>query len=263
MISKKQGRRSAQDAKKTRYLILKTAATLFCEFGYARVSLRNISEKAGISHSLIRHHFVSKEKIWYDIIDGLQSYMQHYIHKVLDNIPESTPINIKLYWFSMRLLAHGLVIKEPIQLIADAIRQEGKLFNYFFDESGGIESTIHGLANEYNRTFPNSPIRIAEIKWQIIMYIHSAASLTPFLKEAWAQETADLDLCLLRHWQLLNRSMIQTFEVPKEQELNPNQVADLVYSFNYNWEEYCSELHKAQLPQEKLSLMGVKIKVHS
>lgn len=54
MIEKKQGRRSAQDAQKTRYHIITIAAELFCELGYSRVSLRHISEKAGVSHSLIR-----------------------------------------------------------------------------------------------------------------------------------------------------------------------------------------------------------------
>ncbi len=54
MTDKKQGRRSANDAYKTRLHILKEATDLFCQFGYDRVSLRNISDKAGISHSLIR-----------------------------------------------------------------------------------------------------------------------------------------------------------------------------------------------------------------
>lgn len=39
MIEKKQGRRSAQDAQKTRYHIITIAAELFCELGYSRVSL--------------------------------------------------------------------------------------------------------------------------------------------------------------------------------------------------------------------------------
>ncbi|MEK6214562.1 MAG: TetR/AcrR family transcriptional regulator, partial [Vibrio fluvialis] len=103
MTEKRQGRRSAQDAQKTRYHILKVAAEMFCELGYARVSLRHISEKAGVSHSLIRHHFGSKEKIWHSISDGLHLYMQHYIRKVLDNIPDTTPVNVKLYTFIMRL----------------------------------------------------------------------------------------------------------------------------------------------------------------
>lgn len=62
MTEKKQGRRSAKDAEETRFLIMGVAADMFCEQGYDSVSLRNISEKAGVSHSLIRHHFGSKRK---------------------------------------------------------------------------------------------------------------------------------------------------------------------------------------------------------
>jgi AcrR family transcriptional regulator len=51
MSEKKQGRRSAQDAQQTKTDILQVAAELFCELGYERVSLRNISDKAGVSHS--------------------------------------------------------------------------------------------------------------------------------------------------------------------------------------------------------------------
>ena len=57
MSERKQGRRSAQAAEETKGEILCVAGELFCGLGYERVSLRQISEKAGVSHSLIRHHF--------------------------------------------------------------------------------------------------------------------------------------------------------------------------------------------------------------
>ncbi|KQH88068.1 TetR/AcrR family transcriptional regulator [Vibrio sp. Vb2880] len=242
MTEKRQGRRSAQDAQKTRYHILKVAAAMFCELGYARVSLRSISEKAGVSHSLIRHHFGSKEKIWHSISDGLHLYMQHYIREVLDHIPDSTPANIKLYSFIMRLLAHGLIIKQPMQLIADAVRQEDALFDYFIDTAGELECMIEGVAAQYNQEFPDTPVQIWEFKWQMIMYTHSAASLTPFLKETWSRETDSLDECLLRHWQLFNEIMVHKFNVPDDQVMRPKAVKDLVYSLNYNWEKHCAQM---------------------
>ena len=81
MTEKKQGRRSAKDAEETRFQILRVAAEMFCDLGYERESLRNISEKAGVSHSLIRHHFGSKDKIWYAVSDCLHDYIQRYINK--------------------------------------------------------------------------------------------------------------------------------------------------------------------------------------
>lgn len=235
MIEKKPGRRSAQDAQKTRYHILTIASELFCELGYSRVSLRNISEKAGVSHSLIRHHFGSKEKIWHSISDSLHGYMITYMQKVLADIPVKTPVNIKLYQFIMRLLAHGLIVKQPIQLLADAIRQEDKLFDYFIDNSGEIANLLEALAADYNQQFPHSPIKIWEIKWQMIMYTHSAASLAPFLRETWSDETQDEELCLLNHWQLFNQLMIGKFNIDAGAVIQPKSVRSLVYNLNCDW----------------------------
>ncbi len=152
---KNSGRRCAQDALKTRYHIITIAAELFCELGYSRVSLRHISEKAGVPHSLIRHHNGCKEKIWHSISDGLHDYMIRYMQTVLQAMPAETPVNVKLYTFLMRMLANGLIIKQPIQLIADAVRQEDKLFDYFLDTSGEIERLVESLADDYNRQYPN------------------------------------------------------------------------------------------------------------
>ncbi|EJL6341798.1 TetR/AcrR family transcriptional regulator [Vibrio cholerae] len=241
MIEKKQGRRSAQDAQKTRYHIITIAAELFCELGYSRVSLRHISEKAGVSHSLIRHHFGSKEKIWHSISDGLHDYMIRYMQTVLQAMPADTPVNVKLYTFLMRMLAHGLIIKQPIQLIADAVRQEDKLFDYFLDTSGEIERLVESLADDYNRQYPQSPIHLWEIKWQLIMYTHSAASLTPFMRATWAPEIEDVSACLLKHWQLFNALMIEKFHVAKPYIMQPNSVDELVYTLSCDWRDVYKE----------------------
>ncbi|MDE1336701.1 TetR/AcrR family transcriptional regulator [Vibrio aestuarianus] len=234
-MTKKQGRRSAQDAKQTKRDILMVAAELFCQFGYARVSLRNISDKAGVSHSLLRHHFGSKEQIWQSISDGLHQYTEHYLRRVIAEIPENTPVNQQLYLFTIRLLAHMLIVKQPIQFIADAVRQEDALFDYFIDSAGEIQRIIEQLAERYNHEFPATPIKVWEIKWQIIMYAHGAASLTPFLKETWSDETQDINQCLLRHWQLFNDLMVTKFHIDETQKLSPKNVSDLVYNIGYDW----------------------------
>lgn len=229
MIERKQGRRSAQDAVKTKGEILKVAANMFCELGYERVSLRQISEQAGVSHSLIRHHFGSKEKIWYAISDCLQEFMTGYIHTIIENMPDKLPANEKMYVFAVRLLAHMLMNKQPIQLIADAVRQEDALFDYFVDQSGKIQTVVDAIADEYNQEHPESPIKVWEIKWQMIMYAHGAASLSPFLLQTWSDETNDIDQCLLNHWQMFNRIMAHRLQVAPSKVLQPNSVAELVY----------------------------------
>ena len=72
------------------------AAEMFCDSGYERVSLRNISKKAGVSHSLIRHHFGSKEKIWHAISDCLHVYFQSYISKIMQELPKDVAPNIAI-----------------------------------------------------------------------------------------------------------------------------------------------------------------------
>jgi len=229
MTERKQGRRSAQDAEKTKCEIMRVATELFCDLGYERVSLRNISDKAGVSHSLIRHHFGSKEQIWYAISDGLHLYMEKYIRTIIERMPVDVGTNIKLYQFSVRLLAHLLVFKQPIQLIADAVRQEDALFDYFIDNSGEIEQLVLRLAQQYNEQHPNAQVKIWEIKWQMIMFAHGAASLTPFMKETWADETDSLDECLLKHWEMYNTMMACRFQVPESFILRPSKISELVY----------------------------------
>jgi AcrR family transcriptional regulator len=223
---KKQGRRSAQAAKNTRQQILLAATALFCEFGYARVSLRTISEKAGISHSLIRHHFGSKEQIWYSISDILHQYIDQYCHSVLYSLPQDIPVNETLYQFMVRVLAFTLIYKQPIQLMADVVRQEGARLDYFIDRTGDIETIIRQLTNEYNHQFPGSQIKIEEIKWQMIMFAHSAASLLPVLKETWS-EACD-DGYMMKHWQMYNQMMADKFHVVEPSRLQPEQLEDLI-----------------------------------
>jgi AcrR family transcriptional regulator len=228
MTAKRQGRRSAQDAEQTRQQILHIATTLFCEFGYARVSLRTISERAGISHSLIRHHFGSKEQIWYSVSDILHEYIDKYCQTILENLPKSLPVNEVLYQFTVRLLAFTLLYKQPIQLMADVVRQEGDRFDYFIDKSGKIEKIILQLTDDYNQHFPENQIKIWEIKWQMIMFAHSAASLRPFLKETWSPECHSEDECLLKHWQMYNDIMAKKFLVPESSCLHPTQLQELL-----------------------------------
>ncbi|KII75950.1 TetR/AcrR family transcriptional regulator [Vibrio renipiscarius] len=229
MTERKQGRRSAQDAENTKRQILMVAADMFCTLGYERVSLRNISEQAGVSHSLIRHHFGSKEKIWHAISDELHKFMGNYLHIIIDNLPEDTPPNERLYLFSVRLLAHMLLFKKPIQLIADAVRQEDALFDYFIDRSGQLEALVNNMVEEYNDEHPDTQVKMWELKWQMIMYAHGAASLTPFLTETWSDETDDINQCLLNHWQMFNQIMAARFQIPESQRLNPENVCDLIY----------------------------------
>ena len=233
MTERKQGRRSAQAAEETKLLIIKTAAEMFCELGYERVSLRNISERAGVSHSLIRHHFGSKEKIWHSISDNLHVYFLSYMYKLLEEIPSELPSNVILYRFVTMLLAQQLAHPMPIQLIADGVRQGDVLMDYFFDSNGELEKLVNEVVERCNKDFPTTPVKVWEMKWQMMMYAHGAASMKPFVLETW--EGASEEQCLLNHWQLFNQTMASQLNITPDQMLQPKQLADILIELPCEW----------------------------
>ncbi|CAM3892661.1 HTH-type transcriptional regulator TtgR [Vibrio aerogenes CECT 7868] len=228
MTGKKQGRRSAEAAENTRQQIMQVATDLFCEFGYARVSLRMISEKAQISHSLIRHHFGSKEQIWYSISDILHECIDQYGLNILDSLPESLKVDERIYQFMVRILAFTLVYKKPIQLMADVVRHEGERFDYFVDRTGEVEHSINKLTTLYNQKYPDNQVKFWEIKWQMIMFAHGAASLSPFLMKTWGNECETEAGCLMKHWQMYNNLMAEQFRIPARSRLNPASLDELI-----------------------------------
>ncbi|OAN11713.1 TetR family transcriptional regulator [Photobacterium jeanii] len=235
MTEKKQGRRSAQAAEETKLLIIKTAAMMFCEQGFERVSLRNISEEAGVSHSLIRHHFGSKEKIWHNISDCLHAYFLSYMYKLQESIPSDLPSNIILYRFITMLLAQQLVHQQPIQLITDGIRQSDELMDYFLDSKGDLEEFVNQLVDTFHRDFPDSEINVWELKWQMMIYANGAVNLKPFLLETWKHETQNYEQCLLNHWELFNQHMAKHLNVTPEEMLHPEKLEDILIELPCEW----------------------------
>ncbi|MDR9828771.1 helix-turn-helix domain-containing protein [Vibrio sp. FNV 38] len=226
---RKQGRRSAEDAEKTKCKIMCVASQLFCEQGFDRVSLRNISERAGVSHSLIRYHFGSKEKIWQSISDGLHSFMQEYRERMLVDIDENQPANEYLYQFTVRMLALMLIQPAPIQLIADAVRQKtGELVDYFITSQDTMQTFFFDLADKHNADFPQHQVNIFEFKWQMMLYAHGATSLKPFMKEIWPDESMTLESRLLANWKMFESYAAVSLAIEADKRLLPNRLEDLV-----------------------------------
>ncbi len=58
------GRQSAEAAAKTRQQLLDAGLSCFARQGFDATSLRDIAERAGVTHGLPRHHFGSKQGLW-------------------------------------------------------------------------------------------------------------------------------------------------------------------------------------------------------
>ncbi|WP_375748187.1 TetR/AcrR family transcriptional regulator [Vibrio sp. HN007] len=246
MSVRKQGRRSAETAEATKYQILCVAAKMFCTLGYERVSLRNISESAGVSHSLIRHHFGSKEQIWYAISDKLHEYMQDYIFGLLEKMDSDLKANERLYQFCVHLHAHMLLIPEPIQFTAETVRQEGEFFDYFVDCHGEIEHVFDELIDEYNKDNPENPVDMWEQKWILIGSAHAATSLKPLLKTVWPDQKGDEQKLLKKHWDLYNKQVASSFHVEEDKMIFPEDLSSLLLPVAEAWKEALSCTEKCR-----------------
>ncbi len=56
-----------RDPEATRAAILDAAEEVFLEHGYGRATTSQIAERAGVTKSLIHHHFQSKTELWHQV----------------------------------------------------------------------------------------------------------------------------------------------------------------------------------------------------
>ncbi len=72
------------DSSNTKAKIFMTAARLFAERGYNGVSMREISEKTGLSKPAIYYHFGSKEGIYTALVDAGLHYQLEWFQKLIE-----------------------------------------------------------------------------------------------------------------------------------------------------------------------------------
>ncbi|MBI3179780.1 MAG: TetR/AcrR family transcriptional regulator [Deltaproteobacteria bacterium] len=61
------GRKKGQDPELTRVAILRAAESVFADKGFAAAATSDIAKLAGVTKSLIHHHFGSKENLWQQV----------------------------------------------------------------------------------------------------------------------------------------------------------------------------------------------------
>lgn len=76
----------ARDPEATRAAILDAAEEVFLQRGYAAAPLSEIAKKAGVTKSLLHHHFESKGNLWAEV---KQRRFQHYADVQMAMIEES------------------------------------------------------------------------------------------------------------------------------------------------------------------------------
>ena len=91
---RKLGKHTREESEKTKRKVLNAALKVFAQKGFSNAKLRDIAAIAGTTHSLIRHHFGSKDDLWKAVVDyGLQM-QEDNLRKVIKRQKSADPVEI-------------------------------------------------------------------------------------------------------------------------------------------------------------------------
>jgi len=237
---KRAGRQSAQAAAATRAQIIQVAGEQFCKQGYSKTSLRGISEQAGVTHSLIRHHFGSKLSIWQHICDNIQSQFHADLQQLLLNLDTNMPSNQRLFRMLLTLLAKLLLDPRPVKLLTDAIKQHEELFDYFMDDVERRHNIIEDILQQCQQDGYLRNMTIKELKWSIIIFADTALSLSPLMEKTYPK-CSDRTACLLAHWQLYAKLLAAQLAISETDIPQPNSLKELLEETQTNSHFSCPE----------------------
>ncbi|MPW30916.1 TetR family transcriptional regulator [Agarivorans sp. B2Z047] len=226
MTEKRTGRQSAKVAEETRTKILIAAADLFASKGYAVVSLRAISEQAGVSHTLIRHHFGSKLQIWQHICDCMHQQFLAYVNLLVAEQEHGLSCRHQLFDLLIKILAALQVDPQPVRLLNDAVNNEQELFEYFLEEDDQVRKILEDLVIECHKQGYVKHFNIGELKWLLTIFATSSSTLAPLLAKPYPGETEEF--CQLKSWQMFSRLLASQLDIDEKDIPKPERLSDLV-----------------------------------
>lgn len=91
---RKLGKQPRDVSEKTKEAVLKAALKVFAQEGFHNAKLRDIASIAGTTHSLIRHHFGSKEDLWKAVVDYGLNMQENNILKILKSHESTDPVEL-------------------------------------------------------------------------------------------------------------------------------------------------------------------------
>jgi AcrR family transcriptional regulator len=93
-IIRKLGKQPRKVSEKTKQTVLKAALKIFAQKGFSRTRLRDIADLAGTTHSLIRHHFGSKDDLWKAVVDYGLDLQEKKILKIIKSRGSGDPVEL-------------------------------------------------------------------------------------------------------------------------------------------------------------------------
>lgn len=140
----------AKDHDEKRANILKIAARVFAEHGFARASMALVAKECGISKANIYHYYASKDALLFDILDTYLSELRNRVRGLsLDGLPPSEQLGriVSETLFAYEGMDHEHKIQtEGIALLAPD--QQVVLKSYQRDMVGQLSDVVAGIAPE-------------------------------------------------------------------------------------------------------------------
>lgn len=226
MMTKRSGKQSALSAQQTRDTILGVAANLFAQYGYSAVTVRQISEQAGVSHSLLRHHFGNKQQVWQGVILALHQRLNSYVLKLKESAPAQLPSNQLLFYVLERLMAFLIVEQRPLLLLADAMKQPAEMSQFILNLNSEAKQMLDALVEACKREGYLTHFVTGEIEWLIVLLAHAPNAFAPMLNKPYP-DTATAEQ-RLKHWQMTMRLIAPHLNIPDAAISQPAQLESLV-----------------------------------
>ena len=104
------GKQTREVSEKTKKTILKAALNIFAREGFYNARLREIAAQAGTTHSLIRHHFGSKDDLWKAVVDYGLNLHENSLLRVLKSGKTQDPVELYKQFISAYII---MVSKNP------------------------------------------------------------------------------------------------------------------------------------------------------
>jgi TetR/AcrR family transcriptional regulator len=91
---RKMGKQPRDVSEKTKQTVLRSALEIFAREGFYNAKLREIADLAGTTHSLIRHHFGSKDDLYKAVIDYGLNLHEKRLLRILKLFKSDDPIEL-------------------------------------------------------------------------------------------------------------------------------------------------------------------------
>lgn len=135
------GKQPKKVAEKTKKKILTAALKVFAREGFPDARLRDIADRAGATHNLIRHHFGSKDDLWRAVVDHGLRMRQKRLQQIVDSGQSMDPVDL----FKKLIRSHVLFAIEHAELIKILMHSNSRTsphLDYIIDKQQGIMDTI-------------------------------------------------------------------------------------------------------------------------